>query len=561
MEFVVSGEDPPGFLPPGAKVGIFHVQRLLGVKATGLTYLAFDPNLQQDAVIRVIPASWGDVDEPFNEPQLHEQVERLVSLGRKVDHVLTFYDHGVTDVGTLGERPYLVRYYAKSNLSHVLRSRKSLNESQATKIAVHVADGLGALHEFGLVHTDVRPANVFRIGSSGRWALADYGLLDLVGVAPRESRFAPPDREYSSFSDVYSYGKVIEVVLQAVPTEPERPARGATRSFLWELNELAAACQHRDPARRPTARAITSVLDHGLDVVIDDVRRVLGSDEVRAEVAGRLLQRAAARGTALDRRRAELAVRSAVRTLARRVDRSLREACTLLESDEVVSQLVTVAGIFIGRDLSASDIDDLADEELFGEPEPTAEELARWAVLDQGWLRHVRDTIHGLVVASQTATRDKRMPDRLRRRFVLTSDDIVERYDEALRHAAAVRRELLARPTVPWKTAVRLLGERGGISEGEFSNMLELGCLVVLDAADDVLVPAFQFDWDAGSLHPVVAQINQLLDARQDPWSAVAWWYAPNPHTHEHEPAALVADPKRRMRLLRAALVATSPAA
>lgn len=64
------------------------------------------------------------------------------------------------------------------------------------------------------------------------------------------------------------------------------------------------------------------------------------------------------------------------------------------------------------------------------------------------------------------------------------------------------------------------------------------------------LYPAFQFDPLAAAIHPVVAEVNQVLGAAEDPWGVASWWISPHARLEpDQAPRDLITDPEQAQRL------------
>lgn len=73
--------------------------------------------------------------------------------------------------------------------------------------------------------------------------------------------------------------------------------------------------------------------------------------------------------------------------------------------------------------------------------------------------------------------------------------------------------------------------------------------LIRLERGGMVLYPAFQFRSDAGT-QALVEEVNEMLDARDDPWAVASWWFAPNLWTEDRAmPIELLDDPSRQAEL------------
>jgi eukaryotic-like serine/threonine-protein kinase len=117
--------------------------------------------------------------------RLLQQYRRLAAL----DHANLVK---ILDVGRAGDTLYVVMpLAANGSLSGRLRDGSSWpSPRSAAEIVTHVAHGLQHLHDQGLVHLDVKPANVL-LGDADRPLLADFGLSQLIGTAPVRVRGTP----------------------------------------------------------------------------------------------------------------------------------------------------------------------------------------------------------------------------------------------------------------------------------------------------------------------------------------------------------------------------------
>ena len=154
----------------GAIFAGFRVQRVIGSGAMGDVYLAEDIRSGDEVALKVLRAELTE-DERFRR-----RFEREGAIAIRLD------DPGVARTIAAGEadgRLYLAMAYVEgSNLREILRSDAPLDLERALALVAQVADALDAAHRAGLVHRDVKPANVLVTGARGdeRTLVCDFGL-------------------------------------------------------------------------------------------------------------------------------------------------------------------------------------------------------------------------------------------------------------------------------------------------------------------------------------------------------------------------------------------------
>jgi ABC-type transport system substrate-binding protein/tRNA A-37 threonylcarbamoyl transferase component Bud32 len=153
----------------GTMIGGFRVVSMIGEGAMGAVYLAKDPEGRRVALKLLVP----DLarDERFRQRFLRESRLAARLDHPHVVHTLAFGE----DDGVL----YLAMDYVDgADLRELLRREGKLEPEQALALLGHVADGLDAAHAVGLVHRDVKPANILVTSVEGREHayVCDFGL-------------------------------------------------------------------------------------------------------------------------------------------------------------------------------------------------------------------------------------------------------------------------------------------------------------------------------------------------------------------------------------------------
>jgi eukaryotic-like serine/threonine-protein kinase len=190
--------------------GRYRLGGLLGVGGVAEVYRAQDERLERGVAVKLFR---GDVAN-----QLHRHEDEMRTLAR-LNHpsLVTVFDAGIDE---MTQQPYLVMELVEgSTLSDQLRMGP-LDPLRTAEIGAEVADALAYVHGQGLVHRDVKPANVL-IATGGRVHLADFGIARLVDsahvtqagdVLGTPSYFAPEQvtgEPVGPPADVYALGLVL----------------------------------------------------------------------------------------------------------------------------------------------------------------------------------------------------------------------------------------------------------------------------------------------------------------------------------------------------------------
>jgi serine/threonine protein kinase len=263
----------------GTVVGPYRLRRRLGEGAAGVVWLAAREDDGELVALKLLRAAVAADDTA------RRRFAREARAAAEVHH-----PHLVPllDAGQDGELAWLAtRYVDGRSLADRLAADGPLAVPAACTVVAEVADGLQALHERGLVHRDVKPANIL-LDAAGRAALADFGLAKgavysaltrpgqvlgtLAYMAPELIRGEPA----TPASDVYALACVAFEALTGAPPfagrgvlalglahlQDEPPDAAAGRPQVpggvgWTIRQALG----KEPARRPpTAVAFATLL-------------------------------------------------------------------------------------------------------------------------------------------------------------------------------------------------------------------------------------------------------------------------------------------------------------
>jgi serine/threonine protein kinase len=242
---------------PGTRVGRFEVLRKIGAGGFGNVYEARDAVLGRVVALKFLrPERRGDVDA------LLSGAETLARL-----HHPSFVT--VFDVGAFDGLPYVVLERLYGETLHGRMSHGPLPAAEALRLATEVTRALAHAHAHGIVHRDVKPANVF-LCDDGRVKVLDFGLSHLVGASPglggTRGYMAPEllrGERVGPRADVFALGVLFHAPLSnglPYPTEaslldasppPRLVAPGVPRHVVAAV----ARALSKDPLARPPAAA------------------------------------------------------------------------------------------------------------------------------------------------------------------------------------------------------------------------------------------------------------------------------------------------------------------
>src|SRR5262245_16999200 len=157
-------------LQPGAVLGAYRVDALIGAGGMGEVYRARDTKLNRDIALKVLPESL--TGDPDRLARFTREANVLASLNHpNIAAIYGFEDGG--DVHAL-----VLELVEGSTLADRVAGA-SLAIPEALAIARQIADALAAAHEHGVIHRDLKPANI-KVRDDGTVKVLDFGLAKPV---------------------------------------------------------------------------------------------------------------------------------------------------------------------------------------------------------------------------------------------------------------------------------------------------------------------------------------------------------------------------------------------
>jgi streptogramin lyase/predicted Ser/Thr protein kinase len=262
------GSDPL----PGSEIAGFRLEELLGRGGMGAVYRAEDVRLGRKVALKLLVPELAE-SERFRERFLRES---QVAASLDHPHIVPIYAAGDAE----GRLFLAMRYVEGDDLRQLIAREAPLDPARALRLIEQVGDALDAAHERGLIHRDVKPANVLIAARSGRehCYLTDFGLTkqtssisgltgtgELVGtieyVSPEQIRGERIDGR----ADVYSLGCVLYECLAGVRPfaresevatlwahvhEPPAPLRATHPELGDQIDGVMARALAKEPAER-----------------------------------------------------------------------------------------------------------------------------------------------------------------------------------------------------------------------------------------------------------------------------------------------------------------------
>lgn len=258
----------------GRRVDEYEVLSPLGKGGMAQVYLAIDSRLKRHVALKVVGAA--QIADAGALRRFEREAQAIAQLDHP--HIVRLYRFGESD----GFHYMAMQYVAGSDLYAVLasyRAEKSFMPlSEVSRVIREIGEALDYAHEKGVVHRDVKPANII-VNGEGRTVLADFGLVLLeesgttAGEAFGTPHYMAPEQVVSSaaagaLSDLYSLGVIlfemvagrlpfdhanaVEVALKQVNEAPPSPS-----DLRPEIGEPLAAVILRALAKEPQERFTT----------------------------------------------------------------------------------------------------------------------------------------------------------------------------------------------------------------------------------------------------------------------------------------------------------------
>jgi eukaryotic-like serine/threonine-protein kinase len=266
----------------GHEMGSYHLEELLGRGGMGEVWKASHRLLARSAAIKLIrpDSSGGDGRESI------KRFEREVkaAAGLQSPHTVDIYDYGTTEDGTFY---YVMELLEGFDLDTLVERFGAVPAERAVYILIQACLSLAEAHQGGLIHRDVKPANIYVCRYGLEWdfvKLLDFGLVKNMGavnerqltnagvIAGTPGYMAPemglssPDLDWRA--DIYALGAVgywlvtgapifdgkrppMQIIMDHIQKSPPPPSTRTENAIPAELDAILLSCLQKDPHNRP----------------------------------------------------------------------------------------------------------------------------------------------------------------------------------------------------------------------------------------------------------------------------------------------------------------------
>src|SRR5215470_5701290 len=155
------------------QIGKYHIVARIGRGGMGMVFKAHDPFLDRAVALKVISPEVEVTDE------LRARFFREAQACARLSHpnIVTIYDMGEHE----GRLFIVMELLDGDELRHLIARRTPLPLEDKLSVMAQVCDGLHYAHQKGIVHRDIKPGNIMRLGS-GQVKILDFGIAQIENL-------------------------------------------------------------------------------------------------------------------------------------------------------------------------------------------------------------------------------------------------------------------------------------------------------------------------------------------------------------------------------------------
>jgi serine/threonine-protein kinase len=200
-------------------IGRYEIESLAGEGATAVVYRARDPDIGRTVAIKVLKKEAAADQDYLSRFQREAQSAGTISH----PNIVTIYD-----VGRVDDTPYItMEYLDEKSLKDLLASGRKFPLKAVLRIAIQLASALDFAHQRGVIHRDVKPANILLLKGGETVKLTDFGIARLqggdhlqqteVGMVMGTPQYMSPEQVAGNVvdgrSDLFSLGAILYELL------------------------------------------------------------------------------------------------------------------------------------------------------------------------------------------------------------------------------------------------------------------------------------------------------------------------------------------------------------
>ncbi|MFN2633204.1 MAG: serine/threonine-protein kinase [Thermoanaerobaculia bacterium] len=267
----------------GHEMGSYHLEELLGSGGMGEVWKASHRLLARSAAIKLIRPDSSGSDGRESIKRFEREVQ--AAAGLQSPHTVDIYDFGTTEDGTFY---YVMELLEGFDVETLVERFGPVPAERAVHILIQACHSLAEAHQGGLIHRDVKPANIYVCRYGLEWdfvKILDFGLvkntgseinerqLTLAGVLAGTPGYMAPEMGLETTdldwrADIYALGAVgywlvtgqtvfdpkrppMQIIMDHVQKAPVPPSRRTSNAIPPRLEEILMACLQKDPNNRP----------------------------------------------------------------------------------------------------------------------------------------------------------------------------------------------------------------------------------------------------------------------------------------------------------------------
>ncbi len=283
------------------KIGKYRIDGVLGKGAMGVVYKAFDPGIERVVAVKTVRK---DLVDPDLAAQVMARFQNEAKAAGRLLHpnIVSVYEYGEDDLNAF----IAMEYVEGTGLREYLSRKASFDIGQIVAIMSQLLHALDFAHERGVVHRDVKPANLI-LTAGGQLKVADFGIaridtsnLTNAGMVMGTPSYMSPEqcqgKEVDKRSDLFSAGVVLYELLTG-----EKPFSGSIEAIAFKicyeeakppselsklpitpaLDAIVMTAMTKDPAARfQNAKAFNRALRLALDPQVSVKRETQDATEI-----------------------------------------------------------------------------------------------------------------------------------------------------------------------------------------------------------------------------------------------------------------------------------------